>query len=331
MTAPAAETRPREAGAIPVQLAAWHGWLLADTPSGHADLRRHFRVYRAAEGGTGRSGVRVSFLGERPCIGCWSPGGPQNPLSLLQGPEWKRFRPLPSGRSGDEIDYEDTEVGPGATLRRSAAGVEVLREGYWPLYVQLALLGLALREQPVITLHAATCAYRGTALVFVGPSGAGKSTLCWALQQAGAEYYGDELAFFSLPEYPLWPLPHRLALRPGGAGALGLDPGAEGWYEHRDGDPKRAMEVREPAQACPAERVCLFLLGGFAERPEIRSLPGGEALRRLLRGMGARDAGIGTRLELLAGLLERYPCRELRLGRPAETAEQLLAAMEREP
>ena len=331
MAAPAAaEPACRDAGVIPVQLAGWCGWVAADTASGTADLRRYFRIYGAEGRPTGRSGVQVSFRDGRPRIGCRRGGEAVDPLSILHGPEWKRFQPLGCDGAGGAIEYEDAEIGRGAALRRHRTDVEVLREGHWPLYVQLALLGLVLREHPVFTLHAATCAYRGTALVFVGPSGAGKSTLCWALQQAGADYYGDELAFFSLPDYSLWPLPHRLALRPGGAGKLGLAPRSEDWYEHRTGDPKLAMSVREPSQPCPPEAVNLFLLGGFGERPEIRPVRSGDAMRRLLRGMGSRDPGMGARLELLAGLLERYPCRELVLGHPAETAERLLTALETE-
>ncbi len=253
--------------------------------------------------------IRLSFAGE-PC----------DLSDMFERPGWQRFVREPDAH---RVLYRDTVESDRASLEILNGELIVLRPGTWPLYVQIAFLWMALKYYPVINLHAAVSAVQGHALVFLGPSGSGKSTLSWALHAAGADYYGDEWAFFSLPDYRLHTWERSVCLRPGGIEALGSPFEAPQWFENKPGDPKYSAQLRRPEARCPEDRVSLFFMDGFAEQPALVSLRKSEAIRWLIRGMGHGDPDLAPRLEAAAGLVDRYPCWRLRVGPPEETAAQL--------
>src|SRR5262249_34384944 len=133
--------------------------------------------------------------------------------------------------------------------------------------------------------------------VLCGSSGSGKSTLSYALHRQGADSFGDEWAFFSRPDGRLYVWPRDLYLRPRGLEALTAAPPASGWHETKPGDPKCVFRLAEPGAPCPKDRVDFFFLNGFAPTPHLQPIGGGDAARRLLRGMGLGDPSLAARLE----------------------------------
>ena len=54
----------------------------------------------------------------------------------------------------------------------------------------------------------------GETVAIIGHNGSGKSTLSWALHRAGADYFGDEWTYFTLPSYELHVWERAPSLRP---------------------------------------------------------------------------------------------------------------------
>lgn len=304
-----------------IRLAGWSCRLTADCAAGREALAACFAAMAGPPSPPARSEIQVRVA---------RPGAPRFrvladavpcPLGeLARAPEWKSLTPVPHPH---RRLYADRALGEEPVLEALGDETAVLRAELWPLYVFLSAVWLMLRQAPVVSLHAAVAAAHGCAIVLVGPSGSGKSTLALALHRRGADCFGDEWAFFRLPEGRLHTLPRDLRLRPGGLAALGM-PCDVPWREVRPGDPKCVVPLRRPRRPCPADRVALFLLDPLAARPAIHPLSGGEAVRRLVRVMGSGDPSVGGRLEAAAILVNRYPCRALAPGDPDETAALIL-------
>lgn len=251
----------------------------------------------------------------------WDEGQCHSFAELASGPEWKRFAPI---ASSSRTLLADTLFGADPVLEITSHETLVLRSDLWPLYVALAWHWLLLRAGTICSVHAGVVSVGNEALVLIGASGTGKSTLCYALHSLGANFFTDEDAYFSLPYYGLYPLVKDLCLRPGGADVLALAPGLSPWYEAKPGDRKCLIPLNASAAVCPVDRVHLIFLGGFATRPKLQALAGGSAARLLFRHLSYGSPNAGNRLQVVAGLAHRYPCYELHVGNPRETAELLL-------
>jgi hypothetical protein len=305
------------------ELAGWCGWLSADTPEGLHQLERVFGSYRCEVAIRPTSGIKV-WLGDgsAPRLSIHRNGRSCAFDELLAGLEWRRFVPI---RHSARARYGDELFGSAPILEAHEEGFVVLRPELWPGLAQLAFVWLCLQEAAIISLHAAVSAAASHSLVLLGPSGAGKSTLSWALHQQGADYYGDEWTFFTLPEHHQYVWQRNLYLRPGGLQALDTPPESLTWYEAKPGDPKCIVPLPKPSRPCPRDNALLCFLNGFAEKPDLTPMPGGEAARRLLQSMGYADPSVVARLEVAAGLANHYPCLRLTLGPPDATAALLLA------
>lgn len=312
-----AGSRPLE-----VEFAGCRFRLSADTPEGQDRLDAVFGYYRAVGGPEAKAGIEVSLADGAPRLRLTSGGRALDLEALISGPDWRRFVPLPhpTRRLFGERHWGEEPI-----LEALPDGLAVLRRELWPRYAQLAFIWLVLRERPVMGLHAAVSALEGQAVALVGPSGCGKSTLSWALHSLGAQFFGDECAFFTLPEYEMHVLRRQLCLRPGGMEALGSPLASPSWHEIKPGDPKCAVTLPEPETSCPRDRVILLFVDGFSERPEMEPMKGSEAVQRVIGGMLSRDPSLLGRLDLAAGLVDRYPCFRLKIGPPAETAALVLS------
>jgi len=297
--------------------------LLGDTSESHGELVRRFNRYHVpARMGEDRQ-LRLSL--------------PQDDLPRLElrshsrayryddiavsGPEWRRFVhvPHPSRRL-----LADTVLGQEAMLEVMPGYTRILRPERWPLYALLAWHWLLLQDRSHCSIHAAVTAFQGTALVVISSTGTGKSTLAHALYSQGADYFSDEEAWFSLPSYQLYPLVKDLFLRPGGLEVLDLPDDGRSWHEVKPGDPKHVVRLPRPSHSCPEDNVRLIFLEGFAGRPELRRMGGGEASRLLFRHLGFGSAVPGERMAVAGALANRYPSYGLRVGAPGETAALLL-------
>jgi hypothetical protein len=308
--------------ALHIGLGGWGCWLTADTSAGRAALAHWFGRYQLADFPNPQCEIRLSLrVPERPTITLRD--GPRffDFSDVAAGPEWRRFTPVSDAR---RQLLADQMMGPRPMLELHGDFTTLLQPTLWPLYVSVAWQWLMLRDRSLCCVHAAITAYRERALALIGPSGAGKSTLSRALQTAGADYYGDDGAYFSVPDYRLYPLPRDLCLRPGGLKALGAQSDEGTWYELKQGDPKYLLRTETAGHPCPSAPVTLIFLDGFTERPELRPMAGGEAARRLFSQMAYGASTLTERLKLAGDLADRYPCYRLAVGVPRETAELLL-------
>ena len=301
--------------------------LTSDTAAGSEALARWFGRYRAFGTRTAAREIRLGLQDpDRPELRIRDAARCYDFSDLAAGPEWRRFVPVPHPC---RLLLADTLLGADPVLELVPHATRVLQPRLWPLYTSLAWQWLLLRDRSLCCLHAAVSAYAGQVLVLVGGSGTGKSTLSRALQLAGAEYFGDDGAYFSLPGYHLYPLPRDLCLRPGGLDLLNAPPEAGTWHTLKPGDPKYVVRLAPPARPCPSGPVHLLFLDGFAERPELLPVSGVEATRALFSQLAYGSPAVAERLAVTSGLASRSPCRRLRIGPPQETAALLLGYLER--
>lgn len=228
--------------------------------------------------------------------------------------------------------YQDNWIGTGPTLEACDEDLTVLLPELWPWYVQSLFFSLMHRESAIISLHSATLAFEGRALVFIGPSKSGKSTLSWALHQQGADYFGDELTLFTRPDYHLHSWRRMLRLRPGGVQELGSPFDSPVWTELKPSDPKYAVDLDDPRDPCPQNKAIFIFMDGFSDQPVLRPIRESIAAKRLMTEIGYSSPspeghpkwGAIARLEIAADLVDRYPCYSLSVGKPAVTAALLL-------
>ena len=301
-------------------MADWRCRLRLDARGQEAELSRRFGTRALVDDGLPHTEVRLSLDGARPQIRWEHDGTPGDPAQLLASPEGRRF--LPAGDTPSRC-YIDSVFGYEPALEQCGETLCVLRPERWPLYLELVMTWLLLRESSLVGLHAAVCAAGDTALLLLGPSGCGKSTLACALAAQGADIFDDESAFFNRLDGRLYVRVRGLALRPGGRVLLDSSPPGE-WYQAKPGDLKYAVSLPPPARPCPQDHALLFFLDGFGP-PTLAPMPGGEATLRLARGMGYGDPSLPARLEAAAEIISRCPTRRLTVGVPEVTARMLLS------
>ena len=307
--------------ALNLGLAGWHCRLTVDAPGREAEVRNLFGGYALPEAGPAASEVFLSLRGDIPKIRWYQGGIPGDLTALLLSPEGKRFAALP-----DSVGpvYTDTVLGPAPALAISDGAMRVLQSDRWPLYLEFVLTWRMLCEGNFVSLHAAVCATTETALVLVGASGSGKSTLSAALSACGADFYGDENVYFHSGTGRLSVRPKTLGLRPGGLALLTAPPEGQ-WQDAKPNDPKCMVSLPLPQRPCPEEKARLYFLAGFAAEPLLQPAPAGETILRLLRGLGHGDPSVSARLDAASEIAARYPAWKLTLGRPEDTAKQLIA------
>ena len=308
---------------LAIGFAGWKGCFWADSRAAQKRLAWEYARYVIAPSPEIVSGVRIlDSDSPRPRIQIICRGAVCEFSQMLAGPEWKRFAAVPDAAPQT---YADTIFGSAPALEADGGNIVVLQPEKWPLYAYLAAMWLMLHEHPMIGLHAAVSAASGRALALIGPSGSGKSTLSWALQQSGANYFGDDWVFFTLPNYLLHIGHQDLCMRPGGVAALSLPTDALDWYEAKPNDVKCNVALPESVRPCPPNRVALLFMDGFCAEPSLRPVGGGEAARRLLKHLSCGDPSPIARLGIAAGLVNRYPCFALSVGPPKATAALLMA------
>lgn len=317
--------KARTEGTLPLKIgiAGCAALIEVDTARGRERMERHARSWLLPSDQPASCGVSVGLRRAlHPIIRAWDARGPVDLAQVFSGPEWTRFLPLPDPT---RITYCDRAIDPEPALEVDDDAWKILAPRRWPHYAFLASVWLILREHPIFNLHAATCGFGGQAALLLGRSGSGKSTLAWALRSAGADCFGDEWAFFTLPDYRLHVRASTLNIRPGGAAAIGPEVEASArWRERKPGDPKHRVRLSTTVGPCPQDRVSLFFLDGFGASPEMSPIAGGEAVRRLLQGMGYGDPSVVSRLDVAAGLIDRYPAWRLKIGPPVDTAALVL-------
>src|SRR2546423_11004165 len=230
------------ARAFDIELAGQICRVSTKTPELAARLRQILRPY--LRDSAAKPGKRISAsLGEDGSVriaACM--GGLRCDLrQILAGPEWKHFT---SVHHPTRILCATSIFGPEPAVEFLDGDLIALDGKRGSLYFILVLSWLLLQGGQLMNLHAAVTAIDGCAIVLVGASGSGKSTLAWALHQAGADYFGDEWAFFTLPDYALHVWDRAPALRPGGFAALGSPFGSPAWYESKPGDSKCIARVK---------------------------------------------------------------------------------------
>ena len=188
-------------------------------------------------------------------------------------------------------------------------------------------MGLLLRETRCFSLRAAVTAVDGLALVLMGRR-IGKSTLAWALHAQGADCFGDEAAFFTVPDHQLHVMPRDLSLRPDGLRRLPSPPAAHSWFDARPGDPKAAVALPAALAGMPPGAGRAPLPRGVRRRavapPHRRRRSG--APRAALHEPTAETRPWASDFIFAADLVTRYDCWSLVVGPPEPTAALLLAA-----
>src|SRR5579862_6931107 len=283
-------------GRLDIEFAGWRGGFKSTSPAWLDELRDAYLPYLAKlAGSTPQASARDIHLhsgrdgAPELRVLC---GTDRVPVErLFVGPGWQRFHHCPGEPDGH---VSDQVFGGPPTLAFNHDHLRVLRPELTTYYAGWLLFWLMLEDRASVALHAAVAAAHNTAIVLVGPSKCGKSTLVTALQREGADVYGDEGAFFTLPELHLYPAAGEVALRPGGALALG-DSLDVSWHEARPGDPKRRAGACVPTRPCPKDRVLFVLMSGFGDAPELAPASGGEAARHLLRQMACGDPSLVAR------------------------------------
>ena len=305
---------------LSVDMAGWSCRLVLDSSLG---VRPSHPTALPEEMWAPGSEIRVSLEDGVPEIGWTCASEPKDLSAFLHSPEGCRFTPFTASSSHL---YADSVFAGASSLELRDGVLRVLAPERWPLYLELTLTWLMLRESSLVSLHAAVCAHGDTALVLLGPSKCGKSTLASALAAQGADFFNDERAFIDRRDGRLFVRARGLALRPGGRSLLESPPTGH-WYQAKPDDPKYAVSLPRPTRPCPQESVLLFFLDGFGP-PALQPIPGGEAALRLARGMGHGDPAPSARLEAAAEIVTRHPCRRLIVGPPDVTARILLSFAE---
>ena len=310
-------------GPLCVGLAHWRGYVIADTDEGQRLINREFSQWKMPLRGGPISTLHIDLLhNPLPRLRLMREGQQVDLSSFLTGPGGKRFVPT---QAGQRLLYSDLALGENTpVLELCGQELHILRPDLWLFYVLHLLTWQMLTESSIAALHAAVCAVDGVALVIIGPSGSGKSTLCWALAQEGADYFSDECAYFDVSTHHLYVRSHRAGLRPGGVALLDAPPESTDWRENKPGDPKIVAQFPAPQNPCPEERSLLLFVQGFAERPCLTPLRGGEATRQITSLMGFGDPSPMARLETAADIVSHIPCLALTIGPPRETARMLV-------
>ena len=202
------------------------------------------------------------------------------------------------------------------------------------------LLGAALSVQRhVLFVHAASVAVHGRGALIVGRAGGGKTTLSLALAARGHGLLGDDMAALRTESRELLPFRRTVHIRSGLRDALVDEAIRRGRVAEteRAGARRLCAEPRGLFPDAPAQPVRLraaFFLRRFSRAPSLEpfvpSLDRIAALKTLpVRwSWGIAPGGRLLRFLRIIRLLSEVPCWQLDVGRPAETASLMEAALE---
>ena len=294
-----------------------------DTAEGLEKLARRLARSRAPGPVSTDYGVDVRLDGElHPRIRATAHGAPRDLTPMMEAPEWRRFA-RPFG------DRSRRLYAPSWDLERPIVEARedeflVLDDRHWSLYASLAFTWHLLREHPVMLVHGACLSHAGRAFVLIGRATTGKSTLAWAMHQEGADYFGDERVYFTLPDRRLHAQTRDLQLRTKGIELLRrAAPNGDLPEPETDGS-KSVAATRAPEKPCPNDVVNLLFMDGFAEQPLLSRMDTGDAAVRLVSVLSYGDPSLDARLDAAAGLLDGQTCWRLAAGDPAQTARLVL-------
>ena len=132
--------------------------------------------------------------------------------------------------------------------------------------------------------HASAVAFEGRAVVFMGPSGAGKSTIAAQMcLRHGAELLADDVVLFDLTERGVRVIPGEREhwLDRNSCLAVGVTPA-----KAESSDVKQKVLARRVAhRTCDLALTVVLAVDPAVDRPELRSIPGGDAARLLLQSV----------------------------------------------
>jgi hypothetical protein len=145
-------------------------------------------------------------------------------------PAWKRRAdpPRPTLTSGNGLLCATIDAGNFAivdvAMSRALVALSpaMLRYPYHARYelIELAMVTLASRAQPLVPLHAACIGVRGAGLLLMGASGAGKSTLALHAFASGMQLLSEDSAFVAMDGLRVTGVPNYLHVRPDALGSL---------------------------------------------------------------------------------------------------------------
>jgi hypothetical protein len=151
-------------------------------------------------------------------------------VSTDHRPTWTRAagppRPKLTAGSGllcatiDAGNFAIVDAGQSRAL--VALSPPLLRYPYHARYelIELALITLASRGQPLVPLHAACVGARGAGLLLMGSSGAGKSTLALHALAGGLQVVSEDSAFVAVEDLRVTGVPNYLHVLPSSLGFL---------------------------------------------------------------------------------------------------------------
>ena len=181
-------------------------------------------------------------------------------------------------------------------------------------YLLGPVIGLALHQRHVLTLHASAVASSAGAILFAGESQWGKSTMAARFMLSGVRPLTDDIAAVSPDEgsHAVAAGPPWLRIWPEGAQGLGID--ARSLEPIYPGQEKRRLpfDMAMP-EATPIARI--YVLVG-ADRTEVRDLAPTQALIAMIRHSFAvevleRTESQDWHLEACRALVRAVPIREL--------------------
>ncbi len=184
-----------------------------------------------------------------------------------------------------------------------------------------------------LAVYGCAAAFEGAAILIVGPSGAGKTTLGLALVGAGAQLYGDEIAFVHRTKHTVTALPRRIAVRASSLNLLGdaaIVPAirsAGALVREQAGEMYLvAREALGPVPPPQPLRLVVSLTG--RGEPALQPLSPARAGIALSRQLGARPHS----LDALARFTEYFsgvPAFSLTAGEPVATAAMVRETLAR--
>jgi hypothetical protein len=181
--------------------------------------------------------------------------------------------------------------------------------------------------------HAGSVSWNDRGIILPASPGLGKTTLVVKLVMLGCGFLSDEIACIAPASGSLEPFPRRVNIREPSQELLGLSlkkaaslypvvPDAWEWSVD--------IEAIRPGSLASACRPCyLVFLRGFGDRPRLDPLASSNALFELLEyTVGPVEDSPGFLFEL-AGLLNGIECYSLVVGDLDETAELVMALVQR--
>lgn len=189
-----------------------------------------------------------------------------------------------------------------------------------------AISALVASDPELVSIHAASIESGGTAAAILGNSTAGKTTTLLACARAGLRVYSDERAL--LRGNVVQPFLRRCSVRPDGRRRLLAD----------CADDALATTLRDRSEfslakvfgtgvvAAPRALNAIFMLAGYAERPNVERIPPAGVLTAMTPWLDVPGSAL-DRIARALQIARNARCYRLVLGSPAASAEAIRETM----